>query len=263
MRLTHALALAAALGLVSACRDASTGTDRSADVLTADVAIVAGDAAYDDVGMIYSQTGTFGVPTGQLGRMAGFASMCPYDAATGRFTCPVMTRDGHTMERSYAFADATGAAQNAYDPSTTESANFRSTMTGAVARDGWSATISSTRDMTQSGLAGTETTHVINGTGSSTQSRSQHTDGGVRTYTMSSVATFSNVVIPFPRARGLWPLSGSITRHVTAARDDGTSPATHVRTATTSFNGTRFATLTVGERTFRLDLATGRVVRDR
>jgi hypothetical protein len=48
---------------------------------------------------------------------------------------------------------------------------------------------------------------------------------------------------------------------ITATRDGDAE--VHTRTTTTMFNGTRLATLTVGERQFRLDLATGRVVRRR
>lgn len=256
--------LASALLLFSvACSDSGTGVPAPSaeDRLAADVAVVSGDATYEDVGVMHTQFGAFGVPTGDIARTGGWHGACPYDAASGRFVCPVVSMHGRTMSRSYAFADAAGNAQSAYDATTTESANFRSTMSGAVARDDWSATVSHDRDMTVSGLSGAETSHTINGTGSSAQIRSRHTDAGDRTYSMSSVATFTNVVVPFPRTRGAWPVSGTITRTITATRDgDATA---HTRTTTTTFNGTRFATLTVGERTFSLDLATGRVVRGR
>jgi hypothetical protein len=78
---------------------------------------------------------------------------------------------------------------------------------------------------------------------------------------MSTMATFANVVVPFPRARGAWPLSGSITREVTASRDGATNTPTASRTATLTFNGTRLATMTVGDRTFTVDLASGRTTR--
>jgi hypothetical protein len=166
-----------------------------------------------------------------------------------------------TISRSYAFGDASGQPQSAYDEATTASANFRSTMAGAVTRGGWSATISRERTMTESGLAGAETQHTINGVGSSTETRSRHVDGGVRTYTMSSVATFTDVVVPFPRTRGAWPLSGTVTRQVTATRDGEQGSATRTRTATLTFNGTRLATMVVGDRTFTVDLASGRTAR--
>ena len=253
----------ALLFLATACTDSGTEVpaDTPDDRLAADVATVAGDATYEDVGVMHTQFGAFGVPTGDVPRTGGWHGACPYDAESSRFVCPVMAVGGRTMSRSYAFADAAGNAQNAYDATATASANFRSTMSGALSRDGWSATVSHERDMTVSGLSGAETSHTINGTGTSAQMRSRHTDAGERTYSMSSVATYTDVVVPFPRTRGAWPLSGTITRTIVATREgDG---ATHTRTTTTTFNGTRFATLTVGERTFTLDLATGRPVRRR
>lgn len=260
MRFTKLLAATAIVAIATACSD-STGTVPREQALTADVAVVAGDAAYEDVGVIYAQVGSFGVPSGDIGRTRHMSGPCPYDVSAGRFICAEVTLDGRTVSRSYRFEDATGAPQSAFDSQTTERANFRSSIAGAVERDGWSATISHQRDMTQSGLSGSETEHTIDGTGSSTQSRSRHTDGEARTYTMSSVATFTSVVVPFPRARGMWPKSGSITRVVTATREGEGAAGTRTRTATTTFNGTRFATLVVGERTFTLDLATGRISR--
>lgn len=262
MQLTRAITAVTLLAFTAACRESATEPQTPADALTRDVAVVSGDAAYEDVGVIHAQIGMFGVPTGDVGRATGWTGPCPYDAGTGRFTCPVQTREGRTFSRSYAFQNATGNPQSAYDAATTASANFRSSMTGSVEREGWSATMSHERDMTQSGLAGAETSHTINGTGSSTETRSRHTDGGVRAYRMSSVATFTNVVVPFPRAHGAWPLSGTITRSVTAAREGQVGSATHHRTATVTFNGTRFASLAVGDRTFTLDLATGHVVHE-
>jgi hypothetical protein len=261
MRFTRFVAVVAVL-VAAACRD-SSGPSDPADVLTADVAIVAGDAAFEDVNVIYTQLAAFGVPTGEIQRTGGWQTGCPFDAGTGRFTCPTRTSENITVSRSYAFKNAAGEAQSAYDATTTESANFRSTMSGSVTRDLWSATISRERDITESGLSGAETQHTINGVGSSTESRSRHTDGGERTYTMTTAATFTNVVVPFPRARGAWPLSGSITRQVTATRDGDAGTQTASRTATLTFNGTRLATLVIGDRTFTVDLATGRTVRRR
>ena len=259
MRSTRAVVVAAALILATACRD-SSGPVSTPDVLTSDIALVAGDAAFEDVNVIYTQLGTFGVPIGDIQRVGPWQGNCPFDAGSGRFVCVTQTRENLTITRSYAFRDAAGVAQSAYDAQTTESANFRSTLDGSVAREMWSATIARVRDITESGLTGAETQHTINGTGSSTESRSRHEEGGVRTYSMSDVATITNVVVPFPRSRGAWPLSGTISRVVTATRDGEAGAQTRSRTATLTFNGTRLATMVVGDRTFSVDLATGRTV---
>ena len=257
MRATNTV-LAALLCVAAACRDSATEVPAPGDVVTTDVAVVAGAAAHEDVGVIYTQFGAFSVPTGDIGPFPGWSPVCPYDAITGRFTCPPLTAAGRTMARSYAFMDAAGAPQSAYHAETTASANFRSTLSGTFSREGLTATISHDRDITVSGLVGSETQHTIDGVASTNQMQTRHSDRGERTYSMSSVATIQRVVIPFPRSRGAWPLSGSIRRDFTATRHG--VPGTQTRVTTTTFNGTRFATLTVGDRHFTLDLATGRIV---
>src|SRR5688572_27049897 len=168
MRFTR-FAAAALLLAATACRDASSGPADPADILTADVALVAGDAAFEDVNVIYTQLGAFGVPTGDIQRTGGWRGGCPYDAVTGRFTCPAQTRENITVSHSYGFKDAANNSQAAYDATTTASANFHSMMTGTVTRDRWSATIARERNITASGLAGAETSYIINGFGSSTE----------------------------------------------------------------------------------------------
>lgn len=263
MRSISAIAAATFVLTVVACSDPATGPGQPHDVLSADVAVVAGDAVFEDVNVIYTQVGAFGVPTGTIDRTGGWQSNCPYDPTSGRFTCATVSREHFTVNRSYAFADAAGAAQSAYDAALTASANFVTTMSGAVTRDTWSATIARSRNITVSGLAGAETQHTVNGVGSSTESRSRHTDGGVRTYEMSAVAAFANVVVPFPRSRGAWPLSGTVTRQVTATRSGEAGSDARTRTTVVTFNGTRYATMVVGDRTFTVDLATGRTERRR
>ena len=247
--------------LAVACTESSAPPDEVADQLTSDLAIVAGDAAYEDVGMIYLHLGHLGTPAGDLGRMAGFADRCPYVADSERFVCPPQIHGSLTLTRSYAFADAGGDAQNAYDPVTTASANFQSSLSGTVTRDDWTGTIARSRDFTVSGLAGNETQHIVNGVGSSANSRSRHTDAGTRSYATSDVATFADVVVPFPRTRGAWPLSGTIRRVITATLEGDGGSVSRERIATVTFNGTRFADLVIGDRRYRLDLATGRIVR--
>lgn len=248
-------------GLLLTLAGAACGGDSTSppdgDPIDADVAVVAGDAAYDDVSMMRTQLGAFDEPTHGIGRTGEWQG-CPFDGS--RFACPLVTRGGFTMTRSYAFMDATGVAQSAYHPLLTDSANFKSGMTGTATRDRWSATIDRQRDMTVSGLAGQETQHTINGVGTNSETRSQHTDGPTsRSYSMTSSVTFTNVVIPFPRTRGTWPVSGTITSVVTAVRTGPNGTVTRSRTVTTTFNGDERAVLVVGDRRFSLNLATGRV----
>ena len=62
-----------------------------------------------------------------------------------------------------------------------------------------------------------ETTRTVNGTGSSTVSRSHHSDeNGDRSYDMTSTTVISDVVHAVPREENPYPLSGTITREMTA-----------------------------------------------
>jgi len=184
---------------------------------------------------------------------------CAFDGA--RFTCPGVSTANLTVTRSFAFFDAQGNPQATFDSLTTASANFQSTVRGEISRDAWSAVIARSHDMTVSGLAGAETTRTWNGTGTNNVARSLHTEGGPnRTYNMASSSATANVVVPVPRAEGSWPLSGTITHTVTVAITDGEGAGnTRTRTATVTFNGTQFATVTVGDETFTVDLAERRV----
>jgi hypothetical protein len=250
--------------LAAACGDDPTQPRaESVQQESFDVATVVGDAVAEDVSLIRMHEGAFGVPTFDASFTGEWRNDCTYSPTTGRFTCPVRTRDGRTISRSYQLLDASGRPQAAYDPVTTASANFVSTISGSVARGGFSATFSRQRNITVTGLAGSETQHTINGTGSSSTTRSRHTaDGVTRSYSMTSTDAIVNVVIAFPRTQGSWPLSGTITRQVTFS---GQSTAGHARsgtrTATVTFNGTQFVPLVVGDRTFTLDLATGKISR--
>ena len=55
-----------------------------------------------------------------------------FDAATGRVTCATETRNGLTIARTAAYADAAGQAQSAFDSLTTNSVNLHTEVTGTV-----------------------------------------------------------------------------------------------------------------------------------
>ena len=96
-----------------------------------------------------------------------------------------------------------------------------------------------------------------NGTGSGEVERSRHTDGGeVRSYHMLSSSTISQVVVPYPRTEDGWPVSGMIERAITITQTSDTNGTeTFERTVTVTFDGTQFATVTVGDETFTVDLS--------
>jgi hypothetical protein len=245
--------------VLGACSDGVSGPDdRLLPLLNADLAQVAADAAGEDV-EIMREPVLFPQIQGGLGTV-GAGDLrpvnCPFNPATQRLECPVVTMGGTTITRSYAFWDAANAPQQQFDPVTTATANIATSLEGDRSHDGWSASVSRERNMTATGLAGAETQRTWNGTGSSEVTRSRHTESGEnRSYEISCELTVSNVVVPLPG----WPLSGTISRACSVTFTGGPRDGQTVqRTAVITFNGTQRVPLTVGDKTFEVDLANRR-----
>src|SRR5687768_11335040 len=62
----------------------------------------------------------------------GIITQCVYSASSGRISCDPITRNGLTITRSVAYTDANGAAQSAYDESTTNTINTQLEVSGTV-----------------------------------------------------------------------------------------------------------------------------------
>ena len=225
-------ALALSLLVLAACSD-TVGPDAFEDSLTLDVAMIAADAvidAFGDIGLLFG----------------GGAFPAPSQAST------------RTVTHTATFFDADGNEQEARDPLTTASIHLVIESTQEFSRDSWSGTGTRSRDLWITGLEGEETTRTMNGTGSGSVIRSQHTDAdGTRTYDMSSLSVIEDVIHPVPRTEDAWPLSGTITRDVTINVINGPDgDVTKSRTVVITFNGTNLATMTVGGETFEVDMST-------
>ncbi len=215
----------------AACTSDGTGpTDEENQIITEDVAMVAADAALDDVAQMVVPSFT---PELNL-------------SASG----PI------TVSRTITFYDGEGNPMDRYDAELTASINMLVEMSQETLRDAWTASVERSRDLTVSGLLGQETTRIWNGEGTGSVTGSRHVDtGGTRNYDMSSVVLIDNVVVGIPRSDNPWPLSGTITRTITVTVTQGDRTQTHTRTAVLEFNGTQFATLTIGDEVFEIDLA--------
>jgi len=249
--------------ILGACSQDTTGTQATA-LLNADVATVVADNTGDDVDIMREPVFFVAMPIGAgpvLGPGTGDLSpaSCTYNSTTQRIECPVVTRSGSlTVTRSYAFWDANDVPQNHYDALLTAKANVLTHIQGERSGEFWSGSIDRTRDMTVTGLLGTETERTWNGTGTSSVTRSRHTESGEeRSYDLSCTLTVVNVVVPVPHDDLRFPTSGTITHNCTITFDGGPRDGQTVqRTATVTFNGTATATVTVGDRTFDINLAT-------
>lgn len=204
-----------------------------------------------------------------------------YDPSSGRFVVPSETDErGATIMRSYAFLDAAGAAQTAYDQDLTTSISLRFTLDARPSRDGHTGTIHVEHDLVASGLVGSEAMRTWNGTmsertegvppmggpggrgdtcgpgnpgGAGGPGESNPLTGGPdpTNMKMTAVNTIRNVVMPHPLGAETWPLSGSITR---VEHLEGGPNGAKERTSVLTFNGTQYATLVTGDETVQIDL---------
>jgi hypothetical protein len=226
-----------ALSVVSlaACSE-TAGPDGShsqvKSLVTLDIAMVSADALIDDLAEL------------QLTFVGGLG---------GAFAAPPPDRT-----RTVTFYDAAGNEQEAHDGATTASIHIVSEFSGGRGRGNWSGSVSRERDMTISGLEGDETTRIANGTGNSTVSRSRHNDeDGDRSYDMSGTSLITDVVHGVPRDENRYPLSGTVTRDVTVVVVNGPNgDVTRNKHVVTTFDGTKFATLSVDGESFEVDLST-------
>ena len=244
------------LVMAGACSSDITDSDTATPLLNADIAQVAADGTAEDVDVMREPVFFPSMPGFAPGQGDFRPANCPFDAGSGKLVCPTINHNGITITRSYQFWDAANAVQQAYDALTTAKANIVSSIDGARTLPNWEATIERDRDMTATGLAGTETQRTWNGTGSSHVTHSRHTeDGPARSYDLECSVVVTNVVVPVPNGTEVWPLSGTITRTCTVEFVGGPRDGQSItRTATVTFNGTQTVTMTVGDRTFDLDL---------
>jgi hypothetical protein len=218
-------AAAGALSLAGCSDDEPTGVPTLDQTIDADLAMVAADATIEDVQALR-------------------------DARSGGFF--MADRSG---SRTVQFFDAAGVEQSSYDELTTESIYLTMEMDREIVRDGWSASVSRTREMTVSGLEGEETTRTVNGSGTEEITRSRHSDGrGFRTREITGTRTFTDVVHAVPFADNPWPLSGTITRNMTVTVTTEQGTRTHTREVVITFNGTQYPEMTVNGEPFEVNL---------
>lgn len=194
---------------------------------------------------------------------SGERSPCVYDAATGQFVCPDVSRGGVTLTRRYSFRDANGTAQSRFDAATTESITTETTAKGTVTRpDGGTSAIDRSGVMVTSGLAGAETSRKLNGTeGGTVKSEFTGRDGGKVTVEAAISDSTVNLVIPVPRDRSAphWPLSGTRIHSTRTTTTVGANSHTFSMRRKETFNGTAVVQVEIttadGTRNCTVDLA--------
>ena len=221
--------------LLAACNDANSPSETDQE-LNEDLALVIADAVIEDVQ--------------QMNLVLGLGGEAATDAALDMAAPP------RNFSRTVSFFDEDGDPQDAYNPELTASMVIVVSMSGAVERGDWSASVERNRTLTVTGLLGQETERIWNGFGDATVTRSHHSDeNGDRSYNMTADFVIEDVVRALPRTEHPWPISGQITRHVVVTIVNGPNgDVTHERTVIITFNGTQFATLLIGDEEFEIDL---------
>lgn len=226
--------VAVSLGLLAlvACSE-TVGPTSFEDRMTLDVAMIAADAAIDELS--------------DMGLLFG----------GGAFPAPSAGPDTRTVTHTATFYNEAGDEHDR-DPLLTAKIHLVIDATHEFSRDSWTATGTRSRDLWITGLLGVETQRTVNGTGSGSVTRSQHTDeAGTRTYDMTSTSVITDVIHRVPRTDDSWPVSGTITRTMMVTAVDGPNgDVTRNRTVVITFNDTNLVTMTVGEESFEIDLST-------
>ncbi|MEO5797996.1 MAG: hypothetical protein ABIZ70_05290 [Gemmatimonadales bacterium] len=260
------LAATGLLVLAAACGSNPTDSSALTASISQDAATLAADGTAEDVDVMTGMDGGVGyLTTSPLSSGAslwspptGRPGLTGCNFAAGRFGCPPENRNGLTVNRTVTLLDALGATQTAYDELTTASIHIVASVAGDITHGPWTATVARNRDFTITGLAGTETSRTVNGTGTENVSRSRLTEGGeTRSYTVTGNSALANVVYPV-RTPGVdpWPLSGTVTRTLVMTRSSGPNAGEAVtRTIVITFDGTSTPPATVNGLAFTLDLA--------
>jgi len=243
------LAASAALVLVGC----DSLNDPNADeALNFDAAVVAADGALEDLQMMHGPR--LGLRGAIFPGLTGGRPDCPKSQDV--FLCDPIEREGITYTRSITYKDESGAVQDAFDESATESIEYMISVEGERSRTGWSASISRDRALVVTGLQTGGGQVVWNGSGNGSTQRSRHLeDGKERSYDMEGTSEIVDVVVPYPQADDGWPISGTITRTLTISKTvESEDPVTATRVVFIEFNGTNMVPVTVGDETFTLDL---------
>jgi hypothetical protein len=188
------------------------------------------DALLSEVGASQSLS-NFGMTLGgavALSIAAQSSYNCPYSAPSKTFICPDRTVQGLTFKNYYQLLDPSDAPQSAFNTSTTAAIRTVSDVSGTINLTVPIA-VTGHNEQTLSGLL--TSSHVLNGTGTSTQTMSLTTTP----LTLTTAETISNLVQPKNGHKS--PESGTISVEMSS----GTSGVTS--RITMSFNGTSTVTM--------------------
>jgi hypothetical protein len=178
---------------------------------------------------------------------AVLSSDCAFDAGSARVVCPAVTRNGLTIDRSAAYADASGAVQSAFDSLTTNTINVQIAASGTVTRrNGATSVVEHASSRTVTGLAAGSTQRTVNGTSAGNETTTGTNEQGSFTAVRVMGDTTTNVIIPVQTGTHAYPTAGTIVRSMQVTLTyAGQPPVTSTRREVVTFNGSTSASLVI------------------
>jgi hypothetical protein len=176
-----------------------------------------------------------------------FVSSCAFSATTGRVTCAPVRRGGLTIDRSFAFTDASGAAQPG-PSSTTNKIDEQVTVIGTVTRhDGAvTSTVQLASDRSVSGLTAGSTQRTVNGTSLGKEQSQGTGPQGAFTASRTIADTTTGLVIPLQNGRPTYPTAGRVARWIEATVTlSGKSPTSSTRSEVITYDGSSNAKVVI------------------
>jgi hypothetical protein len=172
---------------------------------------------------------------------------CTFSTTTSRVECATVTRGGLTINRSFSFLDAAGTVQQMFDPSTTNTVNTKSSVTGTVTHHQTAtSTVNSSSDFTIAGLASGSTQRTVDGKSAGSESTTGTRDGVAFTVARTAGDTTTGLIIPIQDERPTFPTAGTVIRSMQATVTRGTAaPTTSSRREVITYDGSSTAKVVI------------------
>jgi hypothetical protein len=168
-------------------------------------------------------------------------------STNNRVECATLTRGGLTINRSFSFHDASGAVQQAFNSSTTDTVNVMASVTGTVTHHQTAtSTVNSSSDFTIGGLASGSTQRTVDGKAAGKESTTGTNKSGVAfTAVRAAGDTTTGLKIPITSGEPTFPTAGTVIREMRATVTLAGSAAASDRREVITYNGSTTATVVI------------------
>jgi hypothetical protein len=173
---------------------------------------------------------------------------CAFSTTTNRVDCSRTNRQGITVTRSFSFLDASGAVQQSFNRTTTNTVNVTTSTSGTRLHhdEKDTTTVNASSDFTVAGLASGSTQRTVNGKSAGTESSKGIKDSVAFTALRAAGDTITGLVIPIQNDRPTFPTAGTIVRSMQAVVTlAGQTPSTSSRREVITYDGSATAQVVI------------------